>query len=590
MGEPPVNDFSVNLTELEAETALAPLPTLEEMQPGFQKRKMLEDVKLYESWWEHQRAPIAHRNLAYWRGEFWDGDGLNAVYLDETQKAKYRAERNEVFPILDTQRSALAKDLPQIEMKPMKIGPELVGQEQDLTWVGRGLASALNAWARKDELDEVVQELVLNALVFDEGGIVKTQWSPELRRVSWQVKQPWEVMFSNDARAVRTSPWCFERFALHWDDYAARVNDGAYDRPSSPVRPDVMPRTPIDRLRMSDTERTRTEAIAEYVSIVEWWDFRTGKLFHLLPDHNHVLMETTIPYGRPYQVLSFNPGLGRIRGISDVSLIANIQRDINELASSRREMVQRLVRRMLIDRALFASEDEWQNFVRSRSWEPTRVTVASGRRIEEFLSVTPEVSTTMDFNAQFEGNQEHIRHVSGLGDYQRGQRQHFRTAEEAGMVAGATEGRLATKQTKVMKVVSEMFACGLEAWKWAAASPEVSHFDAALLVQDLGLNVDPIEYTRQILSARNDFNLLPFSPLMEDRNTRKRTLLEIIERLSKTPALDFIDWKGLAREVFELFDLTPSLVMEQPAAPPPGAPPMDPSMTPAAGAPIPAVI
>ena len=60
---------------------------------------------------EHYRKHIASddaRNLAYWRGKFWEGDG-NSPF---PELRNYNAEQNEVFPILDTIISALALDLP----------------------------------------------------------------------------------------------------------------------------------------------------------------------------------------------------------------------------------------------------------------------------------------------------------------------------------------------------------------------------------------------------------------------------------------------------------------------------------------------
>ena len=51
------------------------------------------------------------RNLAYYRGEFWGGDGYSGA-ITASLSRNYAAVQNEMFPIIDTIASALALDLP----------------------------------------------------------------------------------------------------------------------------------------------------------------------------------------------------------------------------------------------------------------------------------------------------------------------------------------------------------------------------------------------------------------------------------------------------------------------------------------------
>ena len=111
---------------------------------------------------EHYRKHIASddaRNLAYWRGKFWEGDG-NSPF---PELRNYSAEQNEVFPILDTIISALALDLPQCEvLDARQRSHEIPHRSEDPSISGRRIAAVLNWMAEEDDMDEVAREAVLH--------------------------------------------------------------------------------------------------------------------------------------------------------------------------------------------------------------------------------------------------------------------------------------------------------------------------------------------------------------------------------------------------------------------------------------------
>ena len=56
------------------------------------------------------------------------------------------------------------------------------------------------------------------------------------------------------------------------------------------------------------------------------------------------------------------------------------------------------------------------------------------------------------------------------------------------------------------------------------------------------------------------FRLLPFSPLMEDKNTRRESLAQLLPPLLGSPLGEQFDMHELGREVVELFGWRPSIV------------------------------
>ena len=520
--------------------------------------KMSRTVIETERWFTRYRADTVVRNMSYYRGEFWFGDGIQ---LKDTRHTGYRAERNETFPIIDTIVSALAMDLPQCEaLDRRQMSYARVSRGEDSTFSGKRQASVLNWFAEEDAMDVTVREMALLAEVFDEGGIVKTTWSPKLGRVIWRTKLPWEVHFDPNAKRYQDSSYAFERFTLHYDEYKALLKS-TYDKPKTPIRADTFPRSIVEeKMHWEDDEALRVQGMKQYISLVEFWDFRNRKLYHIHPATSQILMAIPIPYGRPYDVLIPHPGIGRIRGLSDVSLMAPVQRDINELVSARREIVNRLPRRMLVDRGMFQNTLDWERFKNSRSWEPTLVSTPPDRTLGDGIYVTPEMPTTFDFNKHLDQDIEHVRWIPGMSDYQRGGKQNFRTAEEAGMVKNAAEGRLNIRMTQLTRIVENMFNRAREATRWALRNQEASQIDMRHIHAMTQSDADLWTLTHDLATASPKFRILPFSPLMEDRNTRRRHHVELLDRFASTPMVEHVNWEEMTRETMDLHGLRPSLL------------------------------
>ena len=528
--------------------------------------RMTATIQQMEDNYRKFRAGEDARNLAYWRGQFWAGDGIR-VMAEEVKN--YRAQLNETFPILDTIASALAMDLPQVEAldhRSHEFGTTT--RAQDPFFVGKRIASVLNLYATEDDLDDTLHEMVLHSLIFAKGGIVKASWSAQQQRVIWRLKMPWEVFFDPQARRMSDANWAFERFPIHYDTYKQRVDDGIYRRPVKEIKPDTYPRSLVeDEINDEQEKDLRSKGLREYITIYEYWDFRKGVLYHMTVEPMEVLMVAPLPWGNPYTSLVYNSGIGRMDGVPDATLIAPVQRDINELVSARREMVARLPRRMMLDRRLFRSEEEWERFKNARAWEPTLLDAPADGNIAQSIFVSPEMPTTFDFNKHLDSARENVRYIPGTGDFQRGQVANIRTAAEANMIRASVEGRMNVRVRRTVKAAKLMFDRALECIRWAVANPEASGIDIPRLWAETQSDVDMFTFRGDLLNENFKFRLLPFSPLMEDKVARRNALERLLSVMANTPMAPNFDWRELAREVQDAYNMRPSVVTE--AAPPP---------------------
>jgi hypothetical protein len=517
-----------------------------------------ETARAYES---HQ-AEHDVRNLAYYRGRFWMGDGHEILRKVQS----YRASQNEIFPILDTIASSLAMELPQCELLKQTVSSSTDwSRDTDPTLAGKRVSACLNWMAEEDDLDETVFEWVLHALMFPKG-VVKTAWSAELGRTVWENKLPWEVFFDPNAKHPKKAAWAFEYASVHWSEWKRRVDSGVYKLQEGKkyIRPDSYPRALVDR-NMGDLDdyeaRLRKNGLKEFVGIVEFWDFRRGMVYHLHPDTQQILMSAKAPYDRPYEVLVFHPGVGRIDGISDVDLMAPVQRDINELVNARKEIVHRLVRRMVVSKSLFKNETDVDNFKNSKTWEPVFVEDSAMGDISKKIFVTPEMDTTYAFKEHLAGNMDGIRRLAGEADYQRGVHKNIRTAAEAHAIRSSVEGRMNTRVNKLVKGVTRLFRKGLETLQWATRNQAYSNLDFQALVFATQDDAPPEMLAADIMNQMPRFRLLPFSPLMEDKVARRQHLVDLIERvfLRLPTEENLVEWREVVREVCDEYGLRPTI-------------------------------
>ena len=535
------------------------------------EREAIRICELIRTHQDHYAKEIAGddmRNLAYWRGQFWAGDGYNPTTPTKT----YRAEQNEIFPIVDTLLAALAMDLPQCEYLDVRQNSgESPPRDKDPTFAGRRLAAVLNWMADEDDLDDMVENSVVQACLFRSGAVRKAFWSPRLGRVVWRVKAPWEVVWDGNATRWADVSWVAERFTLHVDDFRKRVKDKVYSlQKGKAIKADTFPRAVDgkDELSWDENERLKKSGLKEFVTLHEYWDFRSKKFYHVHLGTRQVLMKEDAPYGNPYDILVWHPSVGQTKGIPDGSLLAPTQKQINEQVSARREIVRRLPRRMLVDKELFDSEESWRKWSRAKTWEPAPVSRPAGGRISDYVWVTPEMPTTFDFNTHLNSCEGHIRRIAGELDAGRGVAKNIRTAAEVSLLVARDEGRIGKRVRKLVKYVRSGFEKAGEIVRWAIENPDVSKLDIQTIAGHAQVDVDPGTLAIELLTVTPRLRVLPFSPLMEDRNSRRANLISLIGEMASTPMVEQIDWKEFSREIFDLFGFRPSILKNTPQQPP----------------------
>ena len=580
------------------DTAPTPEPAVHAYDVEFEPRDVIRMCGLIgnvEHNYINHRAAIDARNLNYWRGNLWSGKNVPGVTPGEA----YRAQRNEVFPILDTLATGLALQLPQVDLADRRVKTMArPGRADDPYYYGKRVAMGLNYYVELDDLQETLYEAVLCAMCFPRGGVLKTEWNNKTGCIEYSYKLPWEVFFDTSVKKSKDWTWAFERFPVHAEELNAKIESGVYAPLTKQITADVFPRALVEYdLNDDEKEQLRQQGLREYVLLHEFWDFRRGVRYHIHVESQQVLMAIPIQWQDPYVCFYFSPALGVTEGIPDVDHLAPIQQDIDELVNARREIVRRLPSRGVVDSELFPDDKTFEDYKNSKTWDITRVKrPASYATLQEAFATVPAGETSFDFNRKIEEDSEHGRYMLGVSGAMRGMPENIRTAEEVDLVRGKMESRMLARSNRVVTAVTRLFRASLSCLQWAIKhhrelgwNPE-ELYAATIFPDDPPYDQWLAEMQAPPLS--HAFRVMPFSPLMEDPNARRRWMTEAFPQLASIQGFaQNIDWNVATHDITEAFNMRASWALP-PAAPgqaDPSAPGAAPPLPGPGGAAMPAL-
>ena len=546
----------------------------------------------YEDWYAQQDAT----NRSYVRGSFWANRTDLERSTSEVQPMSpmatalaYQAQQNEIWPAVESKVTLLVPDMPACSFQDLREGASSPdGNPQNSAGAGRRRASVLNYWCRMDHLRGTLTKWIQSAITYNRGGVLKVEWDADQQRPIVRERMPWEVLWDPSARHMDDIGWYFERIDLELEEFQARMDNGEYV--STPelrrVKGQAQHQGKIELYQDDSLQRQKERNLEEiWVPIIEFWDCRHRKVYHVHPETRTVLMcrETAVP--RPYVHLLFNLEPGRLEGVSDVTHAAPDQQQINEMVSARQDCVRRLAPRPMGDASIFDSEDKQKQFENSKmtsiSW--VNPPEGSGRSIQDYFWVFPAVQLPNDWNMHYDQTVQHIRYLMAIPDFQRGQVANIRTAQEAYMLQQASTGRLAAQAATLKVAVIELFEVMDEYLKWAV---EAAALDLAVLLPKISTAmVDVAAWGEELRQFQGMLTVNAFSPLMEDPITVQSKLEQLLPAIASYPPLAAAySWYDVAQEIARAHGWEKSVVVpreewtrlaQAAQTPPPGAPPAE---------------
>ena len=512
----------------------------------------------YEDWYAQQDAT----NRSYVRGAFWANRTDLERSTSEVQPMSplatplaYQAQQNEIWPAIESKVTLLIPDMPAasfIDLRDGATSPD--GNTGNSSAAGRRRAAALNYWMRMDHMRPTLTKWIQQALTYNKGGLLKVEWDADQQRPVVRERLPWEVMWDPTARHVDDVAWYYEKFELHIEQFRSRLKSNEYTRTPALLRVKGEPqqRNKIELYQDDAVQRQKERELEHvWVPILEFWDCRRGKCYHIHVPTKSILRCTEVAIPRPYLHLLFNYEPGRLEGVCDVTHAAPLQQQLNEMVSARQDCVRRLAPKILGDASLFESED------RQRQFEGAKMTAISWvspvkdepRAIGDYFYLLPAAQLPQDWNAHYDQTVASIRYILAIPEFQRGQVENIRTAQEAYMVQQAATGRLASQAATLKAAVVELFEKMNEYLDWAVKAPNALDVAALLRKVSTSLN-DPDEWRAELQTFDGVLTVNPFSPLMDDPITAQSKLEQLLPAIASYPPLAAsFNWYDVAAEI-----------------------------------------
>lgn len=393
------------------------------------------------------REKVAYdRALAYTNGNFWADPTTGESEVDIQ-----RTSTNLIFPIVETAMTSLVPPNPSLALKPRK--------PADPAQIAAGEA-LINYFLRtgryRQELSRSVYHTVLYGL-----GVMKTSWDPKTDRAVTHFIDPRNYFCDMTALREDNIKYEIEATLLSKKEVQDKVDAGIYPATVLAKAADQYPTWMLPNKRpdagIEGSAATEAKNLMNYQSwylIYEVYDREHGLVHHFTPADNKPILTDQLIF-RPYDLLSFNFNGENCRGLSEVALILDNQKEYNWTESYLLTLLRHSIPGTYYDASVSSTDEEQKRLIMPiGGLAPVRV--PSNRTVGElfFPKPLPQVPPLAD--QMMAGKREAISYVSSLAAAQRGQVVGAKTATELAFIKGQIQDRLASRQREIFELTTRI--------------------------------------------------------------------------------------------------------------------------------------
>lgn len=482
------------------------------------------------------------RALAYVNGNAWA-----ETLAGESEVSIQRTSTNLLFPIVETAMTTLVPRNPQLVLKPR--GPA------NLEFVQGGSALVnyfFEACRFRRGLARSVYHTVMNGL-----GIQKTTWDVENDRAVVTPVDPRNYFCDMTAQVEEDLKYEIEATLLSRKEMEDRIAAGLYPEEALATAADQYPtwmlpdKRPDSGIEGSGFAR-ETKNLMNYQSwylVYEVYDREHGVVYHYTPQRDKPLLADELVY-RPYDHLTFNYNGENCRGVSEIGLLLDNQREYNWTESYLLTILRASIPGIWYDKKATTTDKEQQRAIQMPVGGMAGVDVPGNKNVAEmfFNKPLPQVPPLAD--QMMAGKRQAIAEVSALAAAQRGQTVGAKTATELAFIKAATQDRLSSRQGEIFDLITRVGAkCYTLAQRYGAE---------AKLVQITGtekwVNVDPASFEGMAAT----FEMTSYSAVETNPAVRADSLRMAYPLLSTNPR---INQKKLTEELLRAQELPLTLML-----------------------------
>jgi hypothetical protein len=505
------------------------------------------------------REKVAYdRALAYTNGNAWAEvtQGLSEVDIQRTST-------NLIFPIVETAMTSLVPPKPSLTMRTRA--------PADSTQVQAGEALInyfLTTGRYRRELARSTYHTVLYGL-----GVMKTGWDAAADRAVANFVDPRNYFCDMTALREEDLKYEIEATLLSRKEVMDKVEAGIYPSAVLETAADQYPTWMLPSKRpdqgIEGAAATETKNLMNYQSwylIYEVYDRENGVVHHYTPASNKPILTDELVF-RPYDHLVFNFNGENCRGLSEVALILDNQREYNWTESYLLTILRNSIPGTYYDQKL-TSTDKEQKRLTMPIGGLAGVNVPPNKSVAEmfFSKPLPQVPPLAD--QMMAGKRDTIAAVSSLAAAQRGQIVGAKTATELAFIKGQIQDRLSARQRELFDLTTRV---GEKMYLLAQRYMRDERVLEVTGGQWLRVEPDTLEGIHVV------FEMSTYSATESNPAVRAESIRNAYPLLSTNP---LISQKRLTEELLRASELPLTLLLTdeemaaqaQAAAPPPGMP------------------
>ncbi len=519
------------------------------------------------------------RAMAYVNGNAW-ADQL----AGESEVNIQRTSTNLLFPIVETAMTTLVPRNPQLVLKPRGPAPsEFVQGGQSLT------NYFFEACRFRRGLSRSVYHTVMNGL-----GIQKTTWDVQNDRAVATFVDPRNYFCDMTAQVEEDLKYEIEATLLSRKEMEDRIAAGLYPENSLAYAADQYPtwmlpdKRPDAGIEGSGNAR-ETKQLMNYQAwflVYEVYDRENGFVYHYTPQSEKPILADELIY-RPYDHLTFNYNGENCRGVSEIGLLLDNQREYNWTQSYMLTILRACIPGTWYDASLDTTDGAQKRLITMPIGGMAPVKTNGRKNVEDMFFNRPMPQVPPLADQMMSGLRQTIAEVSALAAAQRGQTVGAKTATELAFIKAATQDRLSSRQGDIFDLITRVGAkCYMLAQRYMrkellvrVAGVKEKAPDGSMVDKWISVNPTTLE------GMHAAFEMSSYSAVETNPAVRADSLRAAYPLLSANPLLS---QKRLTEELLRAQELPMTLMLteeelaQQAQAaqqPPPGAP---------AGEPLPA--
>lgn len=481
--------------------------------------KLSNLIDRHKRYYKNQEKRRFDRARRYYRGDFWSAK-LQGTNEDASTSKTYLYAKNITYAIADSAVSSLLGPNPQAAAVPRNPSSEELAPQVD----GLMTYTFDQVRMRRKSATALIDCVLCGRAAF------KTGWNADKDRGAVTVVDPSMLFFDMTVRDVEDISYWIETTVLPFDVFQERVADGTYSLPpDTDIQPDRYPKWLVPEDSRYDVNTIRDAF--KWITVYEYYDARRMTVQHYVHSADAIVMEEPIEY-IPYSLFSLNQNSVDCTGLSEIQLVLDQQKTINDLGSHLKNIAYLAIPRILYNKGVITEED-LNDLVAAATGAYVGIELKNPdavRNLDTAFANAPQVSNPEVVPTFIDRAEQDAAFVSALAEAARGQVAGVRTATEMAIIDSQLRTRLATREGHLNDAIEDVARkLFFLTQKYMQKPKQIRITGKKRWAEVSYATLDGVEV---------DFKMVSYNPIKKNPAVMAETIIQMLPFLETAPEVD----------------------------------------------------